>query len=82
MDYNLAKMHVNELKNYLKVCKLEISGNKNELVSCFFSAKENVMPVKTAVEVEEDLKTKYEKKLKVDNRLIPGPFKIPDGRIG
>ena len=81
MDYNLAKMHVNELKNYLKVCKLEISGNKNELV-CFFSAKENVMPVKTAVEVEEDLKTKYEKKLKVDNRLIPGPFKIPDGRIG
>ena len=74
-------MHVNELKNYLKVCKLEISGNKNELVSCAFSAKENVMSVKTA-EVEEDLKTEYEKKLKIDYRLIPDPLKIPDGWVG
>ena len=49
---------------------------------CTFSTKENVMPVKTAVEVEEDLKTEYEKKLKVDDRLIPDPFKIPDGWFG
>ena len=53
MDYDLvAKMHVNELKNDLKVCGLKISGNKNELVARVFSAMENnVMPVKTAVEV-------------------------------
>ena len=51
IDYDLvAKMHVNELKNYLKVRGLEISGNKNELVACVFSAIENnVLPVKTAV---------------------------------
>ena len=33
----------------------------------------NVMPVKTAVEVEEDLKKKYEMKLRVDDRLISDP---------
>ena len=33
MDYDLvAKMHVNEMKNYLKVRGLKISGNKNELL--------------------------------------------------
>ena len=39
------------------------------------------MSVKTA-EVEEDLKTEYEKKLKIDYRLIPDPLKIPDGWVG
>ena len=73
MDYDLvAKMQVNELK----VCGLKISGNKNELVAGVFSAMENVMPVKTAVEVEEDLKKEHEKKLRVDDRLIPEPFKF------
>ena len=48
---------MNELKNYLEVRGLKISGNKNELMLVFFSARENnVKPVKTAVEVEEDLK--------------------------
>ena len=71
-------MHVNELKNHLKVRGLKISGNKNELVARVFSAMENnVMPVKTAVEVEKDLKKEYEKKLRVDDRLIFDPFKIP-----
>ena len=45
----------------------------------FFSARENVKPVKTAVEVEEDLKKEYEKKLRVDDRLILNTFKIPHG---
>ena len=46
-------MHVNELKNYLKVRGLKILGNKNELVARAFSAMEdNVMSVKTAVEVD------------------------------
>ena len=57
-----------------------MSGNKNDLVARVFSAMENnVMPVKTAVEVEEVLKKEYEKKLRVDDRLIPDPFKIPYG---
>ena len=81
MDYDLvAKMHVNELKNYLKVRGLKISANKNELVARIFSTMENnVMPVKTAAEVEENLTKEYEKKLRVDDRLIPDPLKIPHG---
>ena len=76
MDYDL----VVKLKNCLKVPGLKISGNKNELVARVFSAIENnVMPVKTAVEIEEDLKKEYEKKLKADDRLIPDPFQIPHG---
>ena len=80
MDYYsdlVAKMHVNELKNYMKVPVLKISGNKNELaarffVCLFFSAVENnVMQMKTAVEVEENLKEEYEsEKLRVDDRLV------------
>ena len=36
MDYDLVdKMHVNELKNYLEVCKLKISSNKNECLVLF-----------------------------------------------
>ena len=79
MDYDLvAKMHVNELKNYLKVRGLKISGNRNELVARVFSAMENnFIPVKTAVELEEDLRKEYEKKLGLDDRLIPDLFKIP-----
>ena len=45
----------------------------------FFAMENNVMPVKNAVEVEEDLKKEYKKKLRVDDRLIPDPFKIPHG---
>ena len=42
MDYDLvAKMHVNELNNYLNVRGLKISGNKNELVARVISAMEN-----------------------------------------
>ena len=81
MDYDLvATMHVNELKDYLKVRGLKTSGNKNELVApVFCSMENNVMPVKTDVDVEENLKKKYEKKLRVDDRLIPDPFKIQYG---
>ena len=73
-------MNVNELKNYLKVQGLKLSGNKNELVARVFSAmKNNVVPVRTAVEVEKDFKKEYERKLRVDDRLIPDPFKISHG---
>ena len=37
------------------------------------------MLVKTAVEVEKELKKEYEKTLRVDEGLIPSPFKIPHG---
>ena len=63
-----------------RVTWLKISGNNNELVARVFFAKENnVISMKTAAEVEKDLKKKYEKKLTVDDRLIPDPLKIPYG---
>ena len=34
-------MHVNELKNYVKVCGLKMSGNKSELVARDISTMEN-----------------------------------------
>ena len=63
MDYNLvAEMHVNKLENCLKVSGLKISGNKNKLVARVFCTVGNkVMPVNTAVEVEEDLKRIWKK---------------------
>ena len=55
---------------------------KNELVARVFSASENgVKPIKTAVEFEADLKTEYLAKLKINDRNIPDPFKIPHGRM-
>ena len=55
-------------------------GEKNELVVRVFAASENgFKPIKTAVEVEADLKTAYLAKLKIDDRNIPDPFKIPHG---
>ena len=47
-------MHVNELKNYVKVRGLKILGNKNELVARVFSAI-------TVIGIDKDLKKEYEK---------------------
>ena len=81
MDYCLIpKMSLEELKNYLRIRGLKVNGTENELVARVFSASENsVKPIKTAVEVEADLKTEYLAKLKIDGRNIPDPFKIPHG---
>ena len=59
---------------------LKISWRKKEVVARVFAASENfVKPIKTAVEVEADLKIEYLAKLKIDDRNIPDPFKIPHG---
>ena len=49
----LEKMKVEELKNYLKIRGLKVTGTKKkELVARVFAASENgVQPVKTAVEI-------------------------------
>ena len=45
-----------------------------------FEASENgVKLIKTAVKVEADLKTEYLAKLKIDDKNILCPFKIPHG---
>ena len=73
-------MSLEELKNYLRICGLKVNGRKNELVARVFAASENgVKPIKTAAEVEADLKTEYLAKLKTGDRNIPDSFKIRHG---
>ena len=81
MDYDLiSKMSLKKLKNYLRICDLKVNCRKNEGVARVFAESENgVKPIKTAVEVEADLKTEYSVKLKIDDRNIPDLFKISYG---
>ena len=59
-------MSLEELKNYLRIRSLRVNGRKNELVARVFAGSETgVKPIKTAVEVEADLKTEYLAKLKI-----------------
>ena len=70
-------MSLEELKNYLRIRGLKLNERNIELVARLFAASENnVKPIKTAVEVEADLKTEYLAKLKLDDRNIPDPFRI------
>ena len=74
------KLNLEELKNYLKIRGLKVTGMKKELVARVFKAQENdVEPVKTEGEVEAVLRNEYSKKLVVDDGKIPYPFKIPHG---
>ena len=54
MDYEMIeKMNMEELKNYLKIRDLKVTGKKKEVVARVINAQEiNVIPVKTAVEVQ------------------------------
>ena len=51
------------------------------MVRLFAASKNGVKPIKTASEVEVDLKTEYLAKLKIEDRNIPDPFTIPHGWI-
>ena len=83
MDHDLiSKISLEEPKNYLRNRNLKFNGRKNQLVTRVFAASEDgVKSIKTTVEVETDLKTEYLAKLKIDDRNIPHPFKIPHGQM-
>ena len=73
-------MILEELKNYLRIRGLKVNRRQNELVAKVFAASENgVKQIKTAVEVEADLKTEYLAKLKIDDINIPDLLKILHG---
>ena len=61
MDYDLnSKMSLEELKNHLRIRGLKVNGRKSEVVARVLAASENgIKTIKTAVEVEGDLKTEY-----------------------
>ena len=81
MDYDLIfKMSLEKLKNYFRIPGLKVNQRKNELAAKVFAASENgVKPIKTAAEVEADLKTEYLAKLKIDGKNRPDSFKISYG---
>ena len=81
----ISKLKVDELKSFLRLRNLKVSGSKNELISRVFVAVENNVPVvPTAVEIEENLAASYDKKLVFDDIKIPDPFNLKlfmDGRM-
>ena len=81
MDIDLIeKMKVEELKSYLRLRGLKVTGNKKALIArVFIAAENNVQPVLSAVEVEEQLRDEHSDKLKIDGLQIPDPNKIPHG---
>ena len=81
MDFEtISKMKVNELKDFLKVRGLKVSGKKCELVSRVFIALENDAPIlKTAEEIEGELLVEYKKKLIYGATTLPDPFKLLEG---
>ena len=53
----VLKMKVDELKMFLRLGDLKVSGKKAELVATVFAASQNNVPLKkTAEEVESDLR--------------------------
>ena len=76
----IAGMTVEDLKKFLRLRGLRISGRKVELVARVFSAVENnVQPILTAVEVKLELKNEYNYKLKLDGVTLTDPFKMLEG---
>lgn len=82
MDYDtLCKMKVDELKSFLRLRGLKVTGRKQELICRAFAAAENDAPIlKTAEEIENQIKIEYKKKLSLsDNYTFPDPFKMEFG---
>ena len=75
LQYDLiSKMSLEKLKNYIRIPVLKVNGRKNELVARVFGASGNgVKPVNLEIE--------YLAKLKVEDRNMADPFKIPHGWI-
>ena len=81
MDYDMvSKMSVDELKKYLRLRGLKVSGKKAELVArVFVAAETNVQPVKTAQEIEHELMSEYQAKLLHGDVLLTDPNNLISG---
>ena len=82
-DIELIKsMKVQELKDFLKLRGLKVSGKKSELVARSFVAVENKVPtVKNAEEIQEEIKNEYQHKLLFEGESFPDPMKLVDGWV-
>ena len=79
----IAGMKVEELKNYLRLLGLKVSGQKEELIARVLVASENdVQIVKTAEEVQQEIAKEYQKKLVIGaEETIPDPTTVKEGWI-
>ena len=77
----ISTMKVEELKDFLRLRGLKVTGKKNELIARVFVALENDLPiVKTAEEAEKEMTTSYQDELKLeDGVILPDPFKLEKG---
>ena len=77
-DIELIKgMKVQELKDFLRLRGLKVSGKKAELIARAFVAVENkVKTVKTAEEVQEDIRLEYEHNLVFGGESFPDPMTL------
>eukprot|EP00794_Sanderia_malayensis_P019455 gene19455-biopygen14438 len=76
----ISRMKVDELKDFLRLRGLKITGKKEELAARVFFAMENDLPVvKTAEEVQKDIAKEYEAKLLVNGDVIPDSLKFDQG---
>lgn len=72
----ISGLKVEELKNFLRLRGLKVTGKKEELVARVFVAVENDVPLlKTAEEVEQEIAKEYETKLFVQGKRIPDPLR-------
>eukprot|EP00795_Rhopilema_esculentum_P010036 gene10036-biopygen12701 len=56
---------------------LKVSGRKEELVARVFAAAENdVKPIETAEEIEQEMQDEYMRKLVFKDYVIPDPFHL------
>ena len=76
----ISGMRKEELKNFLQLRVLEVSGKKEELVARVYVACENNVPMnKTADEVHSGMAKECKQKLLVKGCLIPDPLTVEDG---
>ena len=70
-------MKIEELKNFLRLRGLKVTGKKKILVATTFCATESIATlVKTA-----QLKEEYSKELELENCTLPDPFKLETGSM-
>ena len=81
MEFDLVSgMRVEELKSYLRLRGLKLSGRKAEIVARVFAASENnIRLIKTAAEVEVELCKEYQNKLNHGGISVPDPKDLKQG---
>ena len=75
-------MTAKELKTFLRLCGLKVSGKKEELVArVFVAAEKNMHVFKTAQEVQAEIVEDYVSKLRVEGALLPDPMSFIHGWV-